>query len=126
MADSKVSDLAAVSVPLDGTEVLPVVQSGVSKKVTVPGLLGWTKTEIDFGTHPVWDKTFTITDARCGSGSVVMAAPCGTVATGRVGDDWAWDALALSALPGTGSFALTASAMPGPVVGKRTIQYQIG
>lgn len=35
MADKKISALTAVTTPLAGTEVLPIVQSGSTKKVTV-------------------------------------------------------------------------------------------
>jgi L-2-hydroxyglutarate oxidase LhgO len=42
MADLKISQLTAVSTPVAGTEVLPVVQSGATKKATIaqlkPGL----------------------------------------------------------------------------------------
>jgi len=38
MADGKISGLPASTVPLAGTEVLPIVQSGVTKKVSVADL----------------------------------------------------------------------------------------
>lgn len=38
MADVKISALTAASTPLAGTEVLPIVQSGVTKKVSVADL----------------------------------------------------------------------------------------
>lgn len=38
MADVKISGLPASTVPLAGTEVLPIVQSGVTKKVSVADL----------------------------------------------------------------------------------------
>jgi hypothetical protein len=125
VADTKVSALTAATLPLDGTELLPVVQGGTSKQVGTLGLI-WKVAEIDFGTKPQWSQTFTITDAAVASTSHIAVACSGQVATGRTGDDWAWDALVLTAVSGTGSFALTAYAIPGPVVGKRKIQYQIG
>jgi hypothetical protein len=125
MADTKVSDLTSATLPLDGTELIPIVQGGTSKKVTALGLM-WKETEIDFGTDPVWDKTFTITDASVTSTSHIIVAPSGKVATDRVGNDWEWDGLTMSALPAAGSFILTALALPGPLVGKRFVQYQIG
>jgi len=39
MADSKISALPASTVPLGGTEVLPIVQSGVTKQVSVQNVL---------------------------------------------------------------------------------------
>ena len=38
MADTKISALTAATTPLAGTEVLPIVQSGVTKKVSVANL----------------------------------------------------------------------------------------
>lgn len=38
MADTKISALTASTVPLAGTEVLPIVQSGVTKQVSVANL----------------------------------------------------------------------------------------
>jgi hypothetical protein len=38
MADAKISALTAASTPLAGTEVLPIVQSGTTKKVAVSSL----------------------------------------------------------------------------------------
>jgi len=90
------------------------------------GSASWTAVEIDFGTEAVWDKTFTITDAGVTALSNVAVTPSGRIATGRVGDDAAWDNLLLAALPGAGSFELTALAVPGPIMGRRVIQYQIG
>ena len=39
MADQKISQLTAVTTPLGGTEVLPIVQSGSTKKVTVDEMI---------------------------------------------------------------------------------------
>lgn len=85
----------------------------------------WTEAEVDFGSTPVYSKTFTVTDATATGTSKIVVSPSGTVATGRVGDDWEWDAIIFAALPATGTFTLTALAEPGPVVGKRKIFYQI-
>lgn len=41
MADTEFSDLTAVTLPLDGTELLPIVQSGTSKKITALQLGGF-------------------------------------------------------------------------------------
>jgi hypothetical protein len=91
-----------------------------------PGSASWTAVEVDFGSEPVWDKTFTITDAGVTALSDVAVVPSGRIATGRVGNDAAWDNLLLAATPAAGSFELTALAVPGPVVGRRIVQYQIG
>lgn len=39
MADTKISALTSATTPLSGAEVLPIVQSGVTKKVSVVGLM---------------------------------------------------------------------------------------
>ena len=38
MADKKISALSSATVPLAGTEVLPIVQSGATKNVSANGL----------------------------------------------------------------------------------------
>lgn len=85
----------------------------------------WSETEIDFGSTPTWDKTFTITDGTVSGSSKIMVLPSGNVGTDRVGNDWEWDSLMLSALAGSGQFTLSALAMPGPVVGKRKVFYTV-
>lgn len=86
----------------------------------------WTEVEIDFGSVPVYEATFTITDAAITSGAVKMAIiPCGKAATGRTADDWQWDGGTFAANPGAGSAACYAAFFPGPVVGKRKLQYQV-
>lgn len=86
----------------------------------------WTETEIDFGSLPIKDKTFTITDAAVSGSSKIMVVPSGNVATSRVGNDLEWDNLLLGAIASAGSFILTALAFPGPIVGKRKVFYTVG
>ena len=38
MADTKISDMTAATLPLDGTELVPIVQGGVNKKTTTGDL----------------------------------------------------------------------------------------
>jgi hypothetical protein len=145
VADTKVSALASATLPLDGTELLPVVQGGVSKKVAVSGVAGaWTEILLDFDSWQVGDggdHTFcsprteygmsvTVTDAAVLSTSKIIVVPSGKLPTGRgtVGDDWLWDGLILSGFPAAigGSFTLMALAVPGPIRGLRYVLYQIG
>jgi hypothetical protein len=86
----------------------------------------WTVFEVDFGTVPVWGKTFTVNDGTVTSTSDIAVTMSSRVATGRIGNDAEWDGFTLSALAGTGSFDVSVIATPGPVVGKRNFQYQIG
>lgn len=81
--------------------------------------------QIDFGSTPTYSKQFTIGAASVTPSSVIVAIASAISASGRTGDDSAWDSLTLTTTPGTGSFTLTAFPTPGPVVGARTIHYQI-
>lgn len=85
----------------------------------------WTETEIDFGSTPTWSKTFAISDGSVSGASKIVPVPSGNVATDRVGNDLEWDNLLLGAIAGSGSFTLTALAIPGPIVGKRKVYYQV-
>ena len=84
----------------------------------------WTEAEVDFLT-PSYDYQFTITDAAVDVASKITVIPCGKAATGRTADDWQWDGITFAALPAVGSFTLYAVAHPGPVIGKRKIQYSV-
>ena len=85
-----------------------------------------TEVTIDFGSSkPQWTKTFTIVDASVAVTSSVLVFPSGNVATGRVGNDAEWDSLILTATPAAGSFTLTATAFPGPIVGNRLVCYAV-
>jgi hypothetical protein len=86
----------------------------------------WTEIDIDFGANPVYEATFTITDAAITSSAVkVIVVPSGKAATGRTADDWQWDGGMFAANPGTGSAACYANFNPGPIVGKRKLQYLV-
>ena len=85
----------------------------------------WAEVEIDFGTKPQFSALFTITDADVSPTSNIVVNGSSEPATGRVGNDAEWDGLALSAIAGSGSFTLTAIAVPGPVVGARKVLYSI-
>lgn len=86
----------------------------------------WTEVEIDFGSAPVYEATFTITDAAITSSAVkVILVPSGKAATGRTADDWQWDGGTFAANPGTGSATCYAAFFPGPIVGRRKLQYSV-
>jgi hypothetical protein len=94
-------------------------------KISSGGAVATTVIEVDFGTKPIRSKTFTITDAAVLSTSNISALESGKPATGRIGIDAEWDSIVLAVLPAAGSFKLIARAIPGPVKGKRKIQYQV-
>lgn len=86
----------------------------------------WTEYEIDFGSTPVYDATFTVVDAAVSGTTEVAVVQSGATATGRAAGDALFDSITYAAVPGAGQFTLYALAMPGPVVGKRKILYQVG
>jgi hypothetical protein len=90
------------------------------------GSATWTEAEIDFGSTLTYDATFTISDASVTALTPVAVVQSGTTATGRASGDALWDSITYAAVPASGSFTLYALATPGPVVGKRTILYQVG
>jgi len=90
------------------------------------GSATWTEIEVDFGSSPVYDATFTVTDAAVSSTTEVAVIQSGNAATDRGSGDALWDSISYAAQQGSGSFTLYALATPGPVVGKRKILYQIG
>lgn len=102
---------------ISGSQSLTIASSG--------GGATWTEVEIDFGSLPVFDKLFTITDASSTTSSKIIISESGKAATGRVSGDAQWDNIQMAANPGNGSFTVYAKAFPGPVVGKRKIHYTI-
>lgn len=114
-----------MAVQVLGIETSTGVVSGLSPGVaqSATGLTA-VEVEVDFGSLPVEEGTFTIVDAGCSATSKVMVAQSGNTATGRFAGDALWDSIAYAALPGTGQFTLHASPS-GPVDGKRKILYTI-
>lgn len=87
------------------------------------GSFAVTETEVNFGTTPTTDKTFTVTDALITATSKIMATESGSTGTGRVASgDSLWDAITYSCVPAAGSFTLYARAS-GAVVGFRKLYY---
>jgi hypothetical protein len=82
-----------------------------------PGATATTAT-IDFGTFPVWSATFAITDPAVTAASKITAT--------QVADaESEFDVLALAVVAGDGALTVVAHAVPGPVVGVRTITYYV-
>jgi hypothetical protein len=84
-----------------------------------------TEVEVDFGTKPVKDATFTITDGTVSATSKVQISESGKAAASRASGDAQWDSIHCAALPGTGQFVVYCLAFPGPVVGKRKLHYTV-
>ena len=69
MADIKISDLTAATTPLGGTEVLPIVQSGVTVKVAVSNLTAGRSVSV---------SAVDITGSTSGTATIVTPAVAGT------------------------------------------------
>jgi len=125
---AKTAATAALTVPGGGTtgHVLTKDASGYSWQAASSGGATWTEVEVDFGASPVYGATFTITDATISATSKVQVLPCGKAAAGRTADDWAWDGASFAADPGAGSATCYAHFLPGPIVGRRKVQYSVG
>lgn len=90
MADLKISSLPASTTPLAGTEVLPIVQSGATKKVSVANLTAGRAvgaTSIQFGSGSVLSSyetgSWTPTDAS-GSALAITVTQAGYTKVGNM------------------------------------------
>lgn len=82
--------------------------------------------EIDFGTSPVQDGTFTITDTNVSSTSNIMCqVKAVSPSDGRSVDEVVAEVLDLQALPASGSFQLRVESLQGSITGKFVISYVI-
>lgn len=89
------------------------------------GSFAVTETELNFGTvgtPPVYEKTFTVTDASITGTSKIICVESGNTATGRTSGDSLFDSINYTAVAGTGSFTVYAKAS-GAVIGKRKMYY---
>ena len=83
-----------------------------------------TEVEIDFGTTPINNKTFTITDGTITNTKKIIVFTSPNNATGQLGNDWEVDGAVFSAKANTGNITLYVNA-PFSMNGKRKIYYQI-
>jgi hypothetical protein len=81
--------------------------------------------EIDFGTHSLSEKVFTIVDADVQTTSLISAFQSAKAATGKDQDENEMDKLLLCAVAGNGSFTLYAQCFPNVVEGKFKINYLV-
>jgi len=82
------------------------------------------ETEIDFGTQPINNKTFTITNGVVINTNKIIVFPSPNNATGQIGNDWEVDSAIFSAKANTGNITLYVNAQFS-ISGKRKIYYQI-
>lgn len=85
----------------------------------------WTEEELDFGSTPVADKTFVITDATVTATSKIAVVGSAKIPTAGTGDEGLLDIVVYTAKPAAGSFTIYAMALPGPIQGNRNILYQV-
>ena len=82
--------------------------------------------EVDFGSTPLYSKTFTITDATCTSTSNILTSLGGTP-TGKDADELEMDSLEIVCYPSTGSFDMFITSQDGSYLhDKFKINYIIG
>jgi hypothetical protein len=77
------------------------------------GTFSVTETEIDFGTTPVPEASFTITDAGISTSSLIIAMMSYEAPTGKEQDELEMDSLILRAVAGTGEFTLYVTSADG-------------
>ena len=135
MASSLLEGLAAASGVVD-TDITYLVQDPAGtpsdKKLTVGALrtvLGSstaTQVEVDFGTEPITQKTFTVTDTAALSTHRVIAGQAYAAPTGKDVVDNEWDALAvIGGVITDGTVTLTVHSLLGPVVGAFKVNYYL-
>lgn len=118
---------------VSATDLLPIVAggTGAAESITVAQLTtaitaaAWTEAEVDFGTQPVTMKTLVLVDANVDVGDYVTMNESGEPATGRGTGDAEWDTCTFVCKAEAGQIRIYAQAVPGPVVGKRTVNYTV-
>jgi hypothetical protein len=99
----------------DGRELTaPLTTASIQKEI-----------EIDFGTHSLAEKVFTVVDSDIQSTSIVSVFQSAKAATGKDQDENEMDKLLLCAVAGDGSFTLYAQCFPNVVSGKFKINYLV-
>lgn len=87
----------------------------------------YTQVEVDFGASPVRSKRFTLTGTAATTTSKIFAMASSATATGRKDGDLEMDSLECAAhCPTNGTIMLNITANPGPIKGKRLINYFLG
>lgn len=82
--------------------------------------------EIDFGTTPVSEASFTIADASVTATSKILGMVAYVAPTGKDLDELDMDGLDLKFGPGVGQFTIYARGMDGYVADKFKVSYQVG
>jgi len=125
------ADLTAITAQIESLEddVYSVSQADLRAQMALDAVAAVVgsygdSVEHDFGTTPVYDASFTITDASISASSVILVTP-GGAATGRTADDWQWDGATVGVDPGAGTATCYVTFHPGPIVGPRSFNYTV-
>lgn len=94
--------------------------------LVVSGSANIKQTEIDFGTTPVSEASFLITDADVSAGSQLIGSVAYEAPTGKDLDEMEMDTLDLKFAPGSGAFTLYARGLDGYIADKFRINYLVG
>lgn len=84
------------------------------------------QTEVDFGTTPVSEASFTITDADVAAGSQIVGTVAYEAPTGKDLDELDMDSFDLKFAPGAGQFTVYVTCLTGYVADKIKLNYLIG
>lgn len=91
------------------------------------GTVNISQTEVDFGSTPVGDATFTVTDAAVTDSSQLMAQVAYEAPTGKDLDEIEMDNLQIRCAPGSGSFDMFINTADGSYLAdKFKINYLVG
>jgi len=95
-------------------------------KVPGAGATNIKQTEIDFGTIPISEKEFTITDSDVLINSQITGNVAYETPTGKDLDELEMDSIDLKFAPGNGQFKIYAKGLEGYLEGKFKINYLVG
>ena len=101
--------------------------SGALKQCTIgslpSGTIIFNSFTVNFGTSPVYDSYFTITDAGVTSSSNILVTRSGATAGGQDADENELADFSITVTPGTGNFSLYLQCQDGLVAGQFTFYY---
>ena len=119
MADVKISGLPASTVPLAGTEVLPIVQSGVTKQVSIANVTAGrpifvSRLTSDDGIYGRWNIEQGITNNIQSATTGFGDWKTGTLQANAAGPNMTWDTAGNTTV-GVGNLIVTGSVIPNAV-----------
>lgn len=109
-----------------GADATKVLFGDKTWKTPGAGSTNIKQTEIDFGTVPVSEKEFTISDVDVLITSQIMGNVAYEAPTGKELDELEMDSIDLKFAPGSGSLTIYAKGLEGYLEGKFKINYLIG